>query len=211
MPGTWPLPGPRPKRFRWCSVRPRRRWKAGIGRSRASTRWSRCRGGCSIARCRRWARSISAVSMPPARCRTAPSAGRCTRPSRRRCDDGGQVILLLNRRGFSTHIQCPACGHVVRCPQCDIALTHHRTEAIALCHYCDYQTPAPSGLPGLRFRRHSLFGPGHAAARGRGPGPLPERSGPADGHRHDAGTRQPRSGRWRPSARARSASCWARR
>ena len=39
------------------------------------------------------------------------------------------MILLLNRRGFSTHIQCPACGYVVRCPECDIALTHHRTEA----------------------------------------------------------------------------------
>ncbi len=40
--------------------------------------------------------------------------------------EGGQVILLLNRRGFSTHIQCPACGTVVKCPHCDIALTHHR-------------------------------------------------------------------------------------
>jgi primosomal protein N' (replication factor Y) len=59
-------------------------------------------------------------------------------------EEGGQVILLLNRRGFSTHIQCPACGHVVRCPHCDISLTHHRTEQTALCHYCDYQTPAPT-------------------------------------------------------------------
>ncbi len=58
-------------------------------------------------------------------------------------DDGGQVILLLNRRGFSTHIQCPACGRVWRCPDCDIALTHHRTEEIALCHYCDHEEPAP--------------------------------------------------------------------
>ena len=53
------------------------------------------------------------------------------------------MILLLNRRGFSTHIQCPACGFVVQCPECDIALTHHRTEQIALCHYCDYEVPAP--------------------------------------------------------------------
>jgi primosomal protein N' (replication factor Y) len=59
-------------------------------------------------------------------------------------DEGGQVILLLNRRGFSTHIQCPACGYVVRCPQCDIALTHHRTQEIALCHYCDHVVPAPT-------------------------------------------------------------------
>jgi len=66
-------------------------------------------------------------------------------------DAGGQVILLLNRRGFSTHIQCSACGHVVRCPECDIALTHHRKEEIALCHYCDYEVPAPSSCPACGF------------------------------------------------------------
>ncbi len=66
-------------------------------------------------------------------------------------DDGGQVILLLNRRGFSTHIQCSACGFVAQCPQCDIALTHHRTEQIALCHYCDYEIPAPTTCPTCGF------------------------------------------------------------
>jgi len=69
---------------------------------------------------------------------------------------GEQVILLLNRRGFSTHIQCPACGHVMRCPDCDIALTHHRTEETALCHYCNYEVPAPAactkcGSRGIRY------------------------------------------------------------
>ena len=63
----------------------------------------------------------------------------------------GQVILLLNRRGFSTHIQCPACGGVVRCPDCDIALTHHRSEEIALCHYCDHQVPTPNACPQCNF------------------------------------------------------------
>jgi primosomal protein N' (replication factor Y) len=65
--------------------------------------------------------------------------------------DGGQVILLLNRRGFSTHIQCPACGYVVRCPECEIALTHHRTQETALCHYCDYVIPAPTACPQCDF------------------------------------------------------------
>ncbi|MBN1591416.1 MAG: primosomal protein N' [Pirellulales bacterium] len=65
--------------------------------------------------------------------------------------DGGQVILLLNRRGFSTHIQCPACGHVVRCPDCEIALTHHRTKETALCHYCDHEIPAPRECPKCQF------------------------------------------------------------
>jgi primosomal protein N' (replication factor Y) len=62
----------------------------------------------------------------------------------------GQVILLLNRRGFSTHIQCPACGHVVRCPECSIALTHHLQGQVAICHYCDYQTPPPVVCPECR-------------------------------------------------------------
>jgi primosomal protein N' (replication factor Y) (superfamily II helicase) len=65
--------------------------------------------------------------------------------------DGGQVILLLNRRGFSTHLQCPSCGHVVRCPECSIALTHHVNEQIALCHYCDFQMPPPTACPECRF------------------------------------------------------------
>ncbi len=74
--------------------------------------------------------------------------------------DGGQVILLLNRRGFSTQIQCPACGKTVQCPECDVALTHHRTEEIALCHYCDYQIPAPAKCPSCGFLgiRYSGFG-----------------------------------------------------
>ncbi|RIK86217.1 MAG: primosomal protein N' [Planctomycetota bacterium] len=58
--------------------------------------------------------------------------------------DGGQVMLLLNRRGFSTHIQCPACGFVLKCEHCDLALTYHRAHATALCHYCDFETPPPT-------------------------------------------------------------------
>ena len=70
--------------------------------------------------------------------------------------DDGQVILLLNRRGYSTHIQCPACGAVVRCPDCDIALTHHQGTRYSgsrstgcpgdqvLCHLCDYRTAPPT-------------------------------------------------------------------
>lgn len=70
---------------------------------------------------------------------------------------GGQVILLLNRRGFSTQIQCPACGEVVKCESCDIALTHHLDSQKAVCHYCDYQRPAPQqcpkcNSPGIRYR-----------------------------------------------------------
>lgn len=87
---------------------------------------------------------------------------------------GGQVILLLNRRGFSTHIQCPACGDVVQCPECEIALTHHRTEEIALCHYCDYQIKAPNECPSCQFVGISYRGLGtqrlEAEVRARFPG-----------------------------------------
>ncbi|MEZ6118602.1 MAG: primosomal protein N' [Pirellulaceae bacterium] len=65
--------------------------------------------------------------------------------------DGGQVILLLNRRGYSTHIQCPGCGEVVRCHDCDIALTHHREGEKAVCHYCDYEIPSPTRCPKCGF------------------------------------------------------------
>jgi primosomal protein N' (replication factor Y) len=65
--------------------------------------------------------------------------------------DDGQVILLLNRRGYSTHIQCPTCGHVVKCPHCDVSLTHHREEVKVRCHYCEYMADPPLACPECRF------------------------------------------------------------
>jgi len=65
--------------------------------------------------------------------------------------DQGQIILLLNRRGYSTCIQCPSCGDVIKCRDCDIALTHHRDLNIAICHFCDYQIPAPNTCPACRY------------------------------------------------------------
>ena len=70
--------------------------------------------------------------------------------------ENGQTILLLNRRGFATSIQCPACGHVVTCPDCDLALTHHREGSKALCHFCDYTIAVPQvcqkcGFEAIRF------------------------------------------------------------
>jgi primosomal protein N' (replication factor Y) len=83
------------------------------------------------------------------------SRGAISRPLHRAMDEalrsGGQVILLLNRRGHSTHIQCPACGHAVRCSQCDLALTFHRHDGSAVCHYCDYHAAAPTACPNCKF------------------------------------------------------------
>ena len=66
-------------------------------------------------------------------------------------DPSNQVVLLLNRRGYSTHIQCPSCGETLKCPDCDVALTHHIAQQIAICHYCDYQIPAPNACPYCGF------------------------------------------------------------
>jgi primosomal protein N' (replication factor Y) len=74
--------------------------------------------------------------------------------------DDGQIILLLNRRGYSTSIQCPDCGGVVRCKSCDISLTHHREENKAVCHYCDYTIPAPSVCPECQSTRIRYAGLG---------------------------------------------------
>lgn len=49
-----------------------------------------------------------------------------------------QVILLLNRRGYSTTISCKACGFTYKCPACDITLTYHKTSNNLRCHYCGY-------------------------------------------------------------------------
>lgn len=52
---------------------------------------------------------------------------------------GEQSILLLNRRGYSSFVQCNDCGDVVVCPNCSITLTHHRSPERLLCHYCAHQ------------------------------------------------------------------------
>ena len=83
------------------------------------------------------------------------SRGAISRPLHRAMEealrDGGQVILLLNRRGHSTHIQCPACGHALHCPECDLALTFHRHNSEAVCHYCDYHSVVPNVCPECQF------------------------------------------------------------
>lgn len=60
---------------------------------------------------------------------------------------GGQVMLLLNRRGFSTYVHCPACGYVEHCRFCDLAMTYHRDRDINLCHYCGFEDEPRDACP----------------------------------------------------------------
>ena len=53
-------------------------------------------------------------------------------------DRNEQAILLINRRGFSTSISCRKCGHVFKCPSCEIALTYHKEDEMLKCHHCNY-------------------------------------------------------------------------
>lgn len=71
-----------------------------------------------------------------------------------------QVILFLNRRGFSTFISCRRCGYVLKCLNCDISLTYHYGNNIAKCHYCGYFRSVPHTCPscGSKYIRH--FGTG---------------------------------------------------
>lgn len=62
-------------------------------------------------------------------------------------DRGEQSLLFLNRRGFASWLVCPACGADLQCPNCSVSLTYHRQRRKSLCHYCDYQVPAPCICP----------------------------------------------------------------
>lgn len=73
---------------------------------------------------------------------------------------GEQVVLLLNRRGYSTFVMCRDCGHVKECPHCDIALTYHKNSHQLKCHYCSYEEPMPHVCPSCSSDLIRYFGTG---------------------------------------------------
>ncbi len=66
---------------------------------------------------------------------------------KRSLDEGKQVILFQNRRGYSPLIECRNCGWVPRCKHCDVSLTLHKNAGKLTCHYCGYTIPAPKICP----------------------------------------------------------------
>ena len=57
-----------------------------------------------------------------------------------------QIMLFLNRRGYAGFISCRSCGHVVKCPHCDVSLSSHRNGKL-VCHYCGYEQPMVTSCP----------------------------------------------------------------
>ena len=70
-----------------------------------------------------------------------------------------QLIIMLNRRGFSTFVMCRSCGHVIKCPQCNLPLVYHR-RGVLQCHHCDITEPVPDVCPNCQSRYIKFFGSG---------------------------------------------------
>lgn len=73
---------------------------------------------------------------------------------------GDQTILFLNRRGFATFVSCRNCGHVMKCPDCDVAYTYHANGNRLQCHYCGGGADSPSLCPSCGSKYIRYFGTG---------------------------------------------------
>lgn len=67
-----------------------------------------------------------------------------------------QMMLFINRRGVAGFMSCRACGHVVKCPHCDVSLSQHNNGKM-VCHYCGYEEPEPSSCPSCGSKYISGF------------------------------------------------------
>ena len=71
-----------------------------------------------------------------------------------------QAILYLNRRGSATYVFCRDCGYSLRCPHCEISLTHHQGQEALVCHHCGYRRRLPKTCPQCGGTRIRQFGTG---------------------------------------------------
>ncbi len=71
-----------------------------------------------------------------------------------------QTILFLNRRGYSTFIMCRDCGYTLKCPNCNISLTYHRTNNLLKCHYCGHTQKVATICPNCNSTKIRYFGTG---------------------------------------------------
>lgn len=71
-----------------------------------------------------------------------------------------QIMLLINKRGYSSYLMCEECGEVLKCPYCDITLTYHKTSDMNRCHYCGYAEPNKGICKGCHKKSLRLMGYG---------------------------------------------------
>lgn len=73
-----------------------------------------------------------------------------------------QIMLFLNRRGFAGFVSCRSCGHVMKCPHCDVSLTYHygKDKNRLVCHYCGYEEVMPEKCPNCSSPYIATFGTG---------------------------------------------------
>lgn len=71
-----------------------------------------------------------------------------------------QILLLLNRRGYSNYLTCINCGFTYKCPNCDITLTYHKTSGMLRCHYCGYATNKLEVCPDCKEKSIRQMGTG---------------------------------------------------
>ena len=79
---------------------------------------------------------------------------------KRQLEAGKQVMLLLNRRGYSTFVSCRECGYVAKCSGCGLSLTYHKSSGKAVCHYCGFEMDVPRECPECGSRYVKFFGSG---------------------------------------------------
>ena len=73
---------------------------------------------------------------------------------------GQQAMLFINRRGYATFVSCRNCGFVLKCDNCDISMTYHKTESRTRCHYCGAVKPLPKECPNCKKPFIKQFGIG---------------------------------------------------
>lgn len=74
----------------------------------------------------------------------------------RRLEQREQIMLFINRRGMAGFVSCRSCGHVIKCPHCDVSLSLHNNGRM-VCHYCGYQEPAVTSCPACGSRLIGTF------------------------------------------------------
>jgi primosomal protein N' (replication factor Y) (superfamily II helicase) len=92
--------------------------------------------------------------------RSAPASAALVAAIRKRLEEGTQVLVLINRRGYSWYVLCRSCGAGIECKNCSIALSYHKRRARLECHYCGYSCGVPKLCPKCKSQYLYFVGDG---------------------------------------------------